>query len=681
MAFPDDYTLLGTLKLPTVTGTSTSVPLRIKFEDFTSEMLSKIDSDGGDFRLSDDEFGNNQLALDIVSFTKSSGGIEAWYLEPSVVTDQLVHVWGDNSGDTKEGDTATYGKHAVYAGDLFRSHDGGATESSNSYTMADDGSGSVTAGNTTGTAAVTAPRKRPTDVSVGDTVGNYTLSNWVNGTNSGTFLCRRDGSTNSYQTGISSGKYFYNAGNGFFELSPTQIGWHKIEYVVTGTSVQLFIDGQASGTSVTVTKSSESSIPLRIGYRGNGGIGSFEFAYPDLIGESSILNSAKSADQAAVEYFNQNTSGAWFTATNASTSSETLYSLNITSAYLQRTETQIPIISAYKELLESAVNIPSKYLERSVDTFNIASSYKQRDVSSLSLESAYQQREQSPLNIISSYQERLNESLSITTKYNGSNVVIRLDNAQKFIEIAKSAPFSGVITYADGTTATFSRIASTISRIFTPLLGSGSQRYEVDTPPSFAGDFEWEIKIAGAPQNDKKLMTIQDSSGKILNLGSINFGSQNKARLFSNTGVGFVGNIVFLNNKLNKINLKYVASTEVLTFSVNGVVDVTSGSISASDLPDMTNITKFKVGVEASNNGGGFTGFFSDFKVTNGSTLVIDSPLDRQYTSAAPSVINKVAGGTGLTAVNLNNAGQAFTLNAAGTIYTGADGTTTIEVA
>jgi hypothetical protein len=197
----------------------------------------------------------------------------------------------------------------------------------------------------------------------------------------------------------------------------------------------------------------------------------------------------------------------------------------------------------------------------------------------------------------------------------------------------------------------------------------------VDTPQSFAGDFEWEIKVAGAPQGDKKIMSIVDNSDNIFNFGTFSSGGQNTFRIFANRGLDISGSIVILNNKLNTLKIKYVAATGSISVFVNGVLD-TEAAGKGFSLPDMTDLRKFSVGAEARNNGGGFTGYLADFKVTNGSTLVIDAPLDKQYTAENPTVINKADASNNLTAVNLDNAGQLFTLNAAETIWTGEDGTT-----
>jgi hypothetical protein len=83
-----------------------------------------------------------------------------------------------------------------------------------------------------------------------------------------------------------------------------------------------------------------------------------------------------------------------------------------------------------------------------------------------------------------------------------------------------------------------------------------------------------------------------------------------------------------------------------------------------------------KFGAGENNNFNTFTGFLAYAKVYNDDALVIDAPLDKQYTAENPTVINKADASNNLTAVQLDNAGQLFTLNAAETIWTGEDGTT-----
>ena len=106
-----------------VTGTVTDIPLLLKFEDFSTAMLASLDAGGGDLRVSSGITGTgSQLALDIVSFTKSSGGIQVWVTVPSVASSTLIYIWGDNTGDTQPAVTDTYGRNAVWVDSETRLH-------------------------------------------------------------------------------------------------------------------------------------------------------------------------------------------------------------------------------------------------------------------------------------------------------------------------------------------------------------------------------------------------------------------------------------------------------------------------------------------------------------------------------------------------------------------------------
>ena len=106
-----------------------------------------------------------------------------------------------------------------------------------------------------------------------------------------------------------------------------------------------------------------------------------------------------------------------FYSVGGGTETETLYSLNITSKYLQRLEIPLLISSAYKELLESGFNISSKYLERSSSSLDISSAYSERLTNTINVNSAYQQRQINTLNIASAYTQRLTTTLSIESAY------------------------------------------------------------------------------------------------------------------------------------------------------------------------------------------------------------------------------------------------------------------------
>lgn len=236
-----------------------------------------------------------------------------------------------------------------------------------------------------------------------------------------------------------------------------------------------------------------------------------------------------------------------------------------------------------------------------------------------------------------------------------ANTVLRLDSTTKTFAVDKAPPYAYTINYSDGSSADHQ------VRFFTPLLGSGAQRYEVDTPPSFNAGFEVEFKFYGLPQNNKKVFSFCDSSNDLVNLditddGTITYFSKGVDGNTKREGVINIGN-----TKLNTINLIYDPSTtNEMTVKVNTITDI-SFSVPTGRIPDLTDIIAMKFGVESTFNGGGLTGYLADFKVINGSTLVIDSPIDKQYTAAAPTVINKADASNNLTAVNLDSAGSEFT--------------------
>jgi hypothetical protein len=312
------FTRLGSLTAPSVTGSAADLPTLVKFEDFTATMLASLDTGGGDLRFSSDEAGTTQLACEVVTFTKATGDV-VWVKVPAVSTGALIYVWGDNTGATQPAVGAAFGRNAVWSAFSFYSHDGGVTESTASLAMIDDGSGAVGTGQPSGADDLTAPKQRLSDASIGDTVGNYTLTNWHNGNSAGTFISRRDGSINQYQTGLTGSgsifEYFYQDSSGTFTqfAGGALSGWHKADYVITGTSCELFIDGVSRNT-IVISKGSQPAVPLRLGFRGNGGLGTVGFAYANRIGESSVCSSAKSSTQIDIEYDNQSAVGAWWTA-------------------------------------------------------------------------------------------------------------------------------------------------------------------------------------------------------------------------------------------------------------------------------------------------------------------------------------------------------------------------------
>lgn len=109
------FELLGTLEVPDlgVGVTSTNTTLLIKAASLNAYIQSKLKEDWGDFRLSRDATGHNQLPLDILQ-----NGLARTVLS-NVVAGDLIRIWGNNPTAVKEIDTAPFGKHAVYQDKVF----------------------------------------------------------------------------------------------------------------------------------------------------------------------------------------------------------------------------------------------------------------------------------------------------------------------------------------------------------------------------------------------------------------------------------------------------------------------------------------------------------------------------------------------------------------------------------
>lgn len=128
----DGYTLLGTLKIPSVTGSESNVPLIIKYEDFTVGMLADLESGGGGLALSGDSGGAERLPLEIVRFTKSAGDA-VWFPAPTAATDELIYVW-NKVGASQPAVDAAFGRNAVWSGFDLVIHQGSIVDSSGNHT-------------------------------------------------------------------------------------------------------------------------------------------------------------------------------------------------------------------------------------------------------------------------------------------------------------------------------------------------------------------------------------------------------------------------------------------------------------------------------------------------------------------------------------------------------------------
>ena len=286
-----------------------------------SEIWTTALNGGGDLRVCLNSDGTSQLPLEVVSFDTSAQTAVLWLRLPTFASGDSLWLFYDKPAETQPAATDTFGRNAVWADYEYHSNDGGQTETTNSYTFTDDGSGSATSDYLgTPNGALNAPRRRLNDLSVGDVVGDYTIETWFNGTNSGTHISKRDGTLTQYQTGIVLYRLFYRdaSPNDFEFVAPFVAGWNKVNYSVSGNTVSVYLNGSFLD-SQTIVKTSR-SIPLRIGYRGNGGLGTVGFEYAGAIAKNGIYSTAKSANYISTEYANQSSPATfWSTGTPENT--------------------------------------------------------------------------------------------------------------------------------------------------------------------------------------------------------------------------------------------------------------------------------------------------------------------------------------------------------------------------
>jgi hypothetical protein len=130
------FTLLGTIEVPSITGSATAVPLLVKPNtEFTTTMLAALDAGGGDLRFGTED-GTTQYPCQIVD------GLNTVWMTPtglSVASAATVGVWGDNTGASQPAVGAAFGRNAVWVDFRYISHDG-VTDSTGNSTITQFGS-------------------------------------------------------------------------------------------------------------------------------------------------------------------------------------------------------------------------------------------------------------------------------------------------------------------------------------------------------------------------------------------------------------------------------------------------------------------------------------------------------------------------------------------------------------
>jgi len=327
----DGFTLLGSLKVPAVTGSATDAPMLIKTADFTTAMKADLLTNGNDLRLSSDIGGLTQLPIEVVD------GLDVvWSRIPSVATDNLVYVWGDKPAAVKETDTAPFGRNAVY-------------QDSDWYLGLAEASGTIaadSAGNLDGTYNGDLPNIGANGgqefdgnddyVSTTNTAVDFsafTFSAKINTDNASNtqqiYAADRNnvGSGRNWQWRVESGKMriicWKSGGSIFINTIGTETITsnqnHFVNFVFDGAAYKTYIDG-ALDLNLAFTDEIRplTSYTPRIGAAESGSGPTEEFD-GEIFYVTQESGSFKTPDQILIEYQNQSSATAWWIADDAGT--------------------------------------------------------------------------------------------------------------------------------------------------------------------------------------------------------------------------------------------------------------------------------------------------------------------------------------------------------------------------
>jgi hypothetical protein len=328
------FTLLGTIEVPSITGSATAVPLLVKPNtEFTTAMLAALDAGGGDLRFGTED-GTTQYPCEIVD------GLNIVWMTPtglSVASAATVGVWGDNTGASQPAVGAAFGRNAVWVNSAISSH---LTESSG--TVATDSAGNrngtyngalptvganfgqdlngttdyITYGNTAlgiATAFTFSLKIKP------DTIGTVqqlfqaddtlnTIRNWQ-------WRIDADGKVRiiSFDSG---GSIIANTAGTLVLAAGTE---YIVNYVWDGSAYRSYINGSQDVSVASVTNILDlagTGFGASVGGR-QGGSGITDY-FNGQAGDLDVIAGAfKTADQISIEYNNQSTAGSWWIAADA----------------------------------------------------------------------------------------------------------------------------------------------------------------------------------------------------------------------------------------------------------------------------------------------------------------------------------------------------------------------------
>ena len=296
-------------------------------------MLSKLKSDGGDLRFTDDSTTPVRLPIDKVAFAKTSGGIQLWTRYPSVASSAKVHVWGDASSESQPAVSAAFGRNAVWSDKEVVIHVGTGTNGVFSDSTGNNHGTTLTTGSSINTSSVGHPfGGHWADFSGGQTLtlsnsgqmlngSAFTVSYWIkqDGAHAGrgVFGNRYKTPSDEYIQGVSSGAQIDVAGGSQTDVVYTPTTTAKFVIITSDASgMEVFENGVSVGTaSGQAPLNSASTQSYRVGnYYDNRGFRGLD----GKVSEIKAWKSKATLSSASIEYSNQSAVGAWFTATDVS---------------------------------------------------------------------------------------------------------------------------------------------------------------------------------------------------------------------------------------------------------------------------------------------------------------------------------------------------------------------------
>ena len=324
------FSLLGDIKAPTISGTANNVPMLVKPNtEFTTAMKAALDASGGDLRFTSDVAGLNQLPIEIVD-----GLNIVWTLVPSIASNQLVYVWGDNTGASQPAVTDPFGRNAVWVdsdrrynlnGDVgavlvdSTGNDDGALVGSavSAGAVAPYGTSSTNLGGTGYYNGINDPTYGASSMYCAfwinsiDTTSTGVVGSYIDNTNT-SFLVYMAASTSELRFRVSQ------AGSVVEAEATTLVHGDGLDHFIqchySGSDLKIYVDGVLEGTTPrTGVIGTPSTAPFNIGAWASDSTRRVNSRLQGL----TLSTSTVTTDQISIEYDNQSEPNAWWIASDA----------------------------------------------------------------------------------------------------------------------------------------------------------------------------------------------------------------------------------------------------------------------------------------------------------------------------------------------------------------------------